>query len=93
MRRIHSTGKELDEETGYGYFGARYYDPTLMTDWTAVNPMSDKYPSLSPYNYCAWNPMKLVDPNGEEINVSALESTLKDRLIHCLSYITGLTLS
>ena len=30
--------------------------------------MSDKYPSLSPYNYCAWNPMKIVDPEGEEIN-------------------------
>ena len=29
--------------------------------------MSDKYPSLSPYNYCAWNPMKLVDPNGREV--------------------------
>ena len=28
--------------------------------------MSDKYPSLSPYVYCADNPVKLVDPNGEE---------------------------
>ena len=60
------TGKELDEETGYGYFGARYYDPTILTSWTAVDPMADKYPSLSPYNYCAWNPIKLVDPDGRE---------------------------
>ena len=29
--------------------------------------MSDKYASLSPYVYCADNPLKLVDPNGEEI--------------------------
>ena len=29
--------------------------------------MSGKYPSLSPYAYCADNPVKLVDPNGEEI--------------------------
>ncbi len=29
--------------------------------------MSDKYPSLSPYVYCANNPVKLVDPNGEEL--------------------------
>ena len=60
------TGKELDEETGYGYFGARYMDYELMTGWLSVDPMSDKYPSLSPYNYCAWNSMRLVDPDGEE---------------------------
>ena len=29
--------------------------------------MSDKYPSFSPYTYCANNPVKLVDPNGEEV--------------------------
>ena len=60
------TGKETDWETGYSYFGARYYDPTLLTSWTAVDPMADKYPSLSPYNYCAWNPMKIVDPDGRD---------------------------
>ena len=58
------TGKETDCETGFSYFGARYYDPTLLTSWTAIDPMSDKYPRLSPYNYCAWNPMKVIDPNG-----------------------------
>ena len=29
--------------------------------------MSDKYPSTSPYTYCGNNPVKLVDPNGEDI--------------------------
>ena len=61
-----STGKERDEETGYGYFGARYMDHELMTMWLSVDPMTDKYPSMSPYNYCAWNPVKLVDPNGSD---------------------------
>ncbi len=61
------TGKERDSETGYGYFGARYMDHELMTMWLSVDPMADKYPSISPYAYCAWNPMKLVDPDGEEI--------------------------
>lgn len=61
------TGKERDEETGYSYFGARYMDHELMTMWLSVDPMSDKYPSISPYAYCAWNPVKLVDPDGREV--------------------------
>jgi hypothetical protein len=32
-----------------------------------IDPLSDKYPSLSPYNYCAINPIMLVDPDGREI--------------------------
>lgn len=64
--RFRFTGKERDEETGYGYFGARYMDHELMTMWLSVDPMADKYPSISPYAYCAWNPVKLVDPDGNE---------------------------
>ena len=61
------TGKERDEETGFGYFGARYMDHELMTMWLSVDPMSDKYPGISPYAYCAWNPVKLVDPDGKDV--------------------------
>ena len=61
------TGKERDRETGYGYFGARYMDHELMTMWLSVDPMADKYPSISPYAYCAWNPVKLVDSDGRDI--------------------------
>ena len=60
------TGKERDEETGYGYFGARYMDHELMAMWLSVDPMSDKYPGISPYAYCAWNPVKLIDSDGRE---------------------------
>ena len=60
------TGKEKDEETGYGYFGARYMDHELMTMWLSVDPLADKYPNISPYAYCAWNPVKLVDPDGND---------------------------
>ena len=64
---IHTfSAKEKDSETGLSYFGARYYSSDLSI-WLSVDPMSDKYPSLSPYTYCANNPVKLVDPNGEEI--------------------------
>ena len=64
--RFTFTGKERDEETGYGYFGARYMDHELTTMWLSIDPMSDKYPSLSPYAYCTWNPVKLVDPDGRD---------------------------
>ena len=32
------TGKERDSETGFSYFGARYYDSDLMTGWLSVDP-------------------------------------------------------
>jgi len=69
---VHSShtfsAKEKDSETGLSYFGARYYSSDLSI-WLSVDPMSDKYPSLSPYVYCANNPVKLVDPNGEEWDI------------------------
>ncbi len=61
------TGKERDSKTGFSYFGARYYDSDLMTGWLSVDPMADKYPNLSPYAYCGWNPVRLVDPDGREM--------------------------
>ena len=64
--RFTFTAKERDQETGFSYFGARYYDPDLSALWLSVDPMADKYPGISPYAYCAWNPVKLVDPDGME---------------------------
>ncbi len=64
--RYTFSGKERDEETGYSYFGARYYNSSLSI-WLSVDPMTDKYPSLSPYVYCADNPVRLVDVDGREI--------------------------
>ena len=59
------SAKEKDSETGLSYFGSRYYSSDLSI-WLSVDPMSDKYASLSPYVYCANNPVKLVDPNGKK---------------------------
>ncbi len=63
------SAKEKDTETGLSYFGARYYSSDLSI-WLSVDPMAHKYPSLSPYVYCANNPIKLVDPNGEEVIIT-----------------------
>ncbi len=74
----NSTGKELDAETGYSYFGARYLDHALTTVWLSVDPMADKYPSISPYAYCAWNPVRLVDPDGRELIDPPIENHKKN---------------
>ena len=71
--RLCFIGKERDSETGFSYFGARYYDSDILTGWLSVDPLADKYPSLSPYAYCAWNPVKLVDPDGEDPFTAILE--------------------
>ena len=61
--RFKFTGKERDSETNYDYFGARFY-ASLFGFWLSVDPLSDKYPNISPYAYCNWNPIKFVDPDG-----------------------------
>ena len=60
------TSKELDEETGLYYFGARYYDSRLSI-WHGVDPLADKFPNLSPYVYVANNPLRFIDPDGRTI--------------------------
>ena len=59
------SAKEKDSETGLSYFGSRYYSSELSV-WLSVDPQAAKYPSLSPYTYCANNPVRVVDPDGEE---------------------------
>jgi len=57
------SGKERDSETGYSYFGARYYASDESV-WLSVDPLSDKYPSTSGYMYVMGRPTALIDPNG-----------------------------
>jgi RHS repeat-associated protein len=59
-------GKELDKETGYGYYGARHYQSKLSM-WLSVDPLAHKYPNMSPYAFTGNNPVMLVDPDGNRI--------------------------
>ncbi len=56
-------GKELDEETGNYYYGARYYNPKWSI-WLGVDPLAEQMPSWSPYNYTFNNPIRFTDPDG-----------------------------
>lgn len=61
-------GKELDQETGPYYYGARYMNP-VTSFWYGVGPMTEKYPNITAYLYCHANPIRLIDPNEEDIEV------------------------
>jgi RHS repeat-associated protein len=63
--RFKFTGKEMDLETGYQYFGARYYNSDISV-WLSVDPIADKYPMFSPYTYVFNNPINKIDRWGLE---------------------------
>ena len=57
--------KEFDEETGLYYYGARYYEPRLSI-WLGTDPKQDKYPNIHSYCFSLNNPIKIIDPNGQD---------------------------
>jgi RHS repeat-associated protein len=70
--RFGFNGKENDNEvkgTGNSVdFGARIYDSRLGR-WMSVDPFEQKYPSLSPFQFCANNPIFAIDIEGKYIYV------------------------
>ncbi len=73
-------GKELDESTGYYYYGARYYDPAISI-FLSVDPLAEDYPNINPYTYVGNNPMNFVDPDGRKIVPSAYVYNSKTRTL------------
>ena len=66
-------GKELERMNGldlYDY-GARWMDAALGR-FTTIDPMCEKYYSVSPYAYCAGNPVNLLDPDGRVVIIHYL---------------------
>ena len=60
-------GKELDTMYGWNMqdHEARWYDPVLGR-WMATDPLQEKYSYVSPYCYVISNPIKFIDPEGNE---------------------------
>ena len=61
-------GNELYTSNSLGLydFSARMYDPALGR-FLSVDPMAEGYRHLSPYAYCAGNPVVYVDKDGQVI--------------------------
>lgn len=73
--RWHFSGKEnqgVDFDLPFTDFGARLYAPTFGR-WIVPDPASEKYYDISPYAYCANDPVNLVDPDGESTWVAQQE--------------------
>ena len=58
-------GKEFVEMSGYDMYdyGARFYYPASPV-LSTPDPLCEKYHSISPYSYCAGNPVNAIDPDG-----------------------------
>ena len=81
-------GKEYDKMHGlntYDY-GARQYNP-VTARWDRMDPLCEKYYGVSPYAYCAGNPMNFIDPDGRKI---VLVGSQEERM-KMLSYLQKLT--
>ncbi len=63
-------GKEYTTEFGFNScdFGARLHSP-LHGSFISSDPKAKDYPHLSPYSYCASDPVNFIDPTGEDIAV------------------------
>ncbi len=68
------SGKELQDASiggtilGLYDFGARQYDPVIGR-WMTQDRFASKYAQISPYTYCANNPILFTDPTGDTLKV------------------------
>lgn len=57
-------GKEEDKSLKMYDYSARYYDANGLPKFSTMDPMAEKYYSISPYAYVGNNPIKFIDPTG-----------------------------
>lgn len=75
-------GKELEQFESIDWYDneARFYDP-LLVRFTTPDPLALSYPFLSPYAYCANNPVNNVDLDGMRILKSSQNTDAENCII------------
>jgi RHS repeat-associated protein len=72
--RFGFNGKENDDETGWQDYGMRMYNPNLAR-FFRVDPITSKYPELTPYQFASNCPVLGVDLDGKEFLLPSLANT------------------
>ena len=75
VQRYKYNGKELDRMHGIDWYdyGARHMSPDAGR-FTTMDPLAEKYYNISPYAYCANNPVRFIDKDGRKIVMSTNNS-------------------
>jgi hypothetical protein len=60
-------------------YGARQHDP-ILARWDRIDPLCEKYYNISPYAYCANNPVKFVDLDGREVINKFDQSKIQEKM-------------
>jgi len=74
LKRYRYVHKERDEETGLYYYGARYHAGWLCR-FISVDPLKDKFPFYSTYQYAGNKPITFIDLDGLEEGCSSHNCT------------------
>ena len=71
-------GKELITMHGVDAydFSSRMLLPMLMR-FMSIDPLCERYYSISPYAYCSNNPVRFIDPTGEYIDQHGISPALQ----------------
>jgi RHS repeat-associated protein len=71
------SGKERERTASlrdYDFSARRYFAP--ICSWLAPDRRATQYTDISPFAYCASNPIRYIDPTGNELQLSGKESAL-----------------
>jgi RHS repeat-associated protein len=84
------TGYQFEEEGGLDLYhaGARMYDPVIGR-FTSQDRFTVKYPSMSPYQYAALNPISFIDVNGDSIWINTKTGFLGLGPVNRTLYLNG----